>query len=101
MSILDKDLPFKNCVENKFIDEKGQIIVEKIYYIEVNKPQSEASKQAYKKYFDKNKEKITENLKQYKKDRYKNDPEYRQHILDLKKQSYNRKKLEKQQELNI
>ena len=96
MSILDKDLPFKNCVENKFIDENGQIIVERIYYIEVNKPQSEASKQAYKKYFDKNKETIQEKYKEYKKDRYNNDPEYREKLLIKQREAYQRKKLEKE-----
>ena len=86
-----------NTEEKKYINDEGNIIIEKIIYVkEKNKPlkesQKEAQKEAQKKYYQKNKEKLNNNTKEYRKLKYNNDEVYRERILSLKRESYIKKK---------
>ena len=86
-----------NTDEKKYINEEGNIIIEKFIYIKekkkpLNQEQKEAQKEAQKRYYLKNKEKINEYIKQNKKDRYNNDEIYRQYILSSKKEAYKKRK---------
>jgi hypothetical protein len=86
-----------NTEEKKYINNEGNIIIEKIIYVkEKSKPlkeyQKEAQKDAQKKYYQKNKEKLNNNTKEYRKLKYNNDEVYRERILSLKKESYKKKK---------
>jgi hypothetical protein len=82
-----------NTEEKKYINEEGNIVIEKIIYIkEKSKTLKEAQKEAQKRYYEKNKKKLNDNAREYRKLKYNNDESYREYILSSKKDAYKRKK---------